>query len=57
MYVRVDIRVNFRVNLKIGGKENTEKFCFLKTIRPNGVDFLNLQVEKRLVPKFEPNRS
>ena len=32
-------------------KKNIEK------LRPNGIHFRDLQVEKRLVPKFEPNRS
>ena len=34
------IRVNFRVDFKVGGKT--------KKNRPNGVRFLNLQVEKPL---------
>ena len=54
---RVNIRVNFRVNFENGGKENSEKEKFLKKNRPNGVDFLNPQVEKPLTPIFEPNRS
>ena len=52
---RIDFMVNLRVNFKIGGKEIPKKK--LEEIRPNGVDFLNLQVEKRLVPNFRPNRS
>ena len=46
-----------RVNSENGGKENSEKYFFLKKIRPNGVDFLNPEVEKPLTPIFEPNRS
>ena len=53
----VNIRVNIRVNFENGGKENSEKEKQMKKIRPNGVDFLNPQVEKPLIPIFEPNRS
>ena len=52
----VNIRVNFRVNFENGGKENHEKEKNEK-IRPNGVDFLNPEVEKPLTPISEPNRS
>ena len=51
------IRVNIRVNFENGGKENPEKEKFLKKIRPNGVDFLNPEVQKTLTSNFEPNRS
>ena len=46
--------------VKVSGEqalEKSEKLIFLKQIRPNGVRFLNLQVEKPLPSKFEPNRS
>ena len=46
-----------RVNFENGGKENSEKETFLKKIRPNGVDFLNPEVQKPLTSIFEPNRS
>ena len=55
--IRVDFRIDFRVNFENGGKENSEKEKEMKRIRPNGLRFLNLQVEKRLLPNFEPNRS
>ena len=46
-----------RVDVENGGKENHEKEKKMKTNRPNGVDFLNPEVEKPLTPIFEPNRS
>ena len=55
-HIRVNIRVDIRVNFENGGKENPEKEKNEK-IRPNGVDFLNPEVEKPLTPIFEPNRS
>ena len=57
VHFRVSFRINFRVNFVIGGKENLKNMFFSKEIRPNGVDFLNPQVEKPLTPIFEPNRS
>ena len=55
--LRVNIRVNFRINFENGGKENPEKEKFWENIRPNGVDFLNPEVQKPLTSIFEPNRS
>ena len=55
--IRVDIRVNIRVHFENGGKKNPENVFFVKQIRPNGVDFLNPEVEKPLTPIFEPNRN
>ena len=46
--VRVNISVNIRVNFEVVGKKNPKKKSFPKKIRPNGVRFLNLQVEKPL---------
>ena len=53
----VNIRFNFRVDFENGGKENPRKEFFLKKNRPNGMDFLNPEVQKPLTSNFEPNRS
>ena len=54
---RVNIRVNFRLILRMVVRKIPKKKSFSKKIRPNGVDFLNPQVEKPLTTIFEPNWS
>ena len=52
IYMRVNIRFNIRVNIRVNfefvGKKKPENKKKNKKKRPNGVRFLNLQVEKPL---------